>query len=62
VIKGFKNMKTDKKMWVVMGYNGLLNASGAVAIAETKEAAERAAKDTEWICDSQKIEEISVYN
>ena len=55
-------MKTDKKMWVVMGYNGLLNASGAVAIAETKEAEERAAKDTEWICDSQKIEEISVYN
>jgi hypothetical protein len=54
-------MKTNKKIYVVVGYNGLLNASGAVAVAYTKEAAEQAAKDTEWICDTQKIEEVSVW-
>ena len=53
--------KTNKKLWVVTGYNGLLNASGAVAVAYTKEAAEAAAKDAEWICDSQKIEEVSIW-
>lgn len=53
--------KTERKMYVLTGVNRLLHASGPLAVAATKEALEEAAQATEYICDSQEIVEVSVW-
>lgn len=48
------------KVWVVTGYNGLLRASGPVAVAVSRERAEAIAKEKEYLLDSFRIDELEL--
>jgi len=47
-------------VYVVTGYNGILNAFGVVGVASTKEKAEAIAKEQEYMLDKSKITEHKV--
>ena len=53
--------KTGKKAYVVLGRNFLVNGVGPSAVAFTREAAEVAQKDAEWIHDESGIIEVDVW-
>ncbi len=54
-------MKTEKKIFVVVGSNYLLKASGPVGVAFSEKEVEKVKKDTEYICDSQEIIEVNIW-
>lgn len=45
------------KIYVVIGYNGILEASGTIGAGTTKEIAERIAKEHEYMLDKYDIQE-----
>lgn len=48
------------KVYVVVGYNGILKASGAVGVATTKKLADRIAKEHEYMLDKVDIQEFEL--
>jgi hypothetical protein len=54
-------MNDRRRVFVVVGRNGLMGMVGPVGVAFTREQAEIAAKDAEWICDDQKVVECDLY-
>ena len=48
------------KVYVVLGYNGILHSAGAVGVAKTKEGAEKIEKDNEYQLDSSRIIEMEL--
>lgn len=48
------------KVYVVVGYNGILKATGGVGVATTEELAERIAKEHEYMLDKVDIQEFEL--
>lgn len=48
------------KVFVVVGYNGILRTAGCVGVAKTKEEAEQIVKEEEYHLDDVRIDEMEV--
>jgi len=48
------------KIYVVVGYNGILRCYGAVGAATTREGAERIAEEKAWKLDAYQIDELEL--
>ena len=48
------------KIFVVVGYNGILKGYGAVGASTTREGAEEIAKESEWKLDAYQIHEVDL--
>lgn len=54
------NNEGTMKVFIVNGTNKLMRASGPIAVAVTKEKAEKLAKDKEYLLDDYRMEEFEV--
>lgn len=48
------------KVFIVTGYNGILQGAGPAGVSTTKEGAERIQKEKEYMLDDSRIDEYEV--
>ncbi len=44
------------QVWIVVGYNGIVQKTGGVGVSATKEGAERIARENEWRLDASSVQ------